>query len=388
VTEGTLLSYRYTRRLSTRVDLTAGAVYDRNQYDTARSQDIQLAGNAIGARTSAFVKSTVKIGSRLTVDLGTDYDVRKSIESVNYRRDTGEVTWDNNLSDRSVHEYSGYGEGTYRFSHWLSLVGGSRLTKNALFGANMSSRVAAIYTPRERHSIKIFWGQAFRAPSLSELYRRSETGGVYGNEDLHPETSESVEAAYVTSFGGLLLKGSVYHVSYDHKIARVPRYPDFVSDPADVSIIYNNSGNFSAKGAEIELTYDVPAIGHAFMNVGYIHGNRGDALPGSNNYNFRYIPEGSVAAGASRQLGAFSVAVVTRWLEATNGFLAPVASHTTADITVGYDQRAGAVRLRHSLFAKDLFGRGAQTPEYLRGHINSVPLGLEPRLGYRLQLSF
>jgi hypothetical protein len=55
---------------------------------------------------------------------------------------------------------------------------------------------------------------------------------------------------------------------------------------------------------------------------------------------------------------------------------------------VGYEQRAGAARLKHSLFAKDLLGGDAQTPEYLRGHVNALQLGLGPRFGYRLQMSF
>jgi hypothetical protein len=203
-----------------------------------------------------------------------------------------------------------------------------------------------------------------------------------------PETSDTVEAAYVGAFRGVVLKGSAYHARYDNKITRVPRYPDFVSDPTDMSITYGNRGRFSANGVELELAYDVPAVGNAFVNVGYIQGDRGDAKPGSNDYNFRYVPKGSITAGVSRQVHDISLAVVGTWLQSTNGFLAEVAGHTSFDITLGYEQRAGAARLKHSLFAKELLSRDAQTPEYLRGHINALPFGLGPRFGYRLQVSF
>jgi outer membrane receptor for ferrienterochelin and colicin len=388
VSNGTLVSYRYTRQLSPRVNLAAGAIYDGSQDDDPRSADNQVAGTTNGYRTSAFAKSSMTIGSHLSIDVGTDYDRRTSIDANNYRRDTGEVLYDNNLHNRSVREYSGSGEGTYRLRGRLRLNGGWRLTKNELFGANLSSRAAAIYTPRERQSLKLFWGQSFRAPSLYELYRRSQRGGLYGNEHLMPETSDTVEAAYVAAFRGVLLKGSAYHARYHNKITRVPRYPDFVSDPADNSATYGNRGHFSANGVELELTYDVPTIGNAFVNVGYVHGDRGDTPLDSNNYNFRYIPKASVTAGGSRQVHGISLAVVGRWVQSTNGFLAAVAGHTSFDVTLGYEQRAGAARLKHSLFAKDLLGRAAQTPEYLRGNINALPLGLGPRFGYRLQMSF
>jgi outer membrane receptor protein involved in Fe transport len=388
VGNGTILSYRYTRPLSSWVDLSAGTAYDGSQNVESRSMDDLTAGKTVGYRTSAFAKSTVKVGPHLSVDLGADYDFRKSIKEIYFRRDTGEVLFNNNLDNRTVHEYSGYGEGTYRPGPRVRLVGGARVTKNQFFGANVSSRVAAIYTPHERHSVKVFWGQSFRAPTLYELFRQSQSGGSFGNERLEPERSDSLEAAYVTSFRGLLLKTSLYHARYRNKITRVPRYPDFVSDPTDTSLTYGNGNQFNANGVEFELTYDVPGIGHAFINTGYVHGDRGDAKPGSDNYNFRYVPASSGAVGFSRQLGAFSVASIGKWLTSTHGFLGPVPGHTSIDVTLGYEHKAGSVQFRHSLLAKDLLGRGAQTPEYLRGRINALPLGLEPRYGYRLRLSF
>jgi outer membrane receptor protein involved in Fe transport len=389
VSNGTLLSYSYTRPFSARADLTAGVVYDENQTDHSRSADDLAAGELAGYRTSAFVKSSVKIGSRLTVDVGMDYDFRKSLHYSDYQRDTGAVLFDNNLANRSVYEYSGHAEAKYRVGSRLNLVVGSRLTKNELFGVHVASRVAAIYTPHERQSFKLFWGQSFRAPTLYELYRESQSGGSFGNVHLDPETSDSLEAAYITSFRKVLLQVSGYHSRYDDKINRVRRYPDFVSDPADDSQIYSNTGRFNANGAELQVTYDVPRMVNAFVNVGYVRGDRGDALNGSNDYNFRYIPEGSVSAGVSKHVHDVSAAVVTTWVQATNGFSAPVPGYLDMNITLGYEQRVGAARLKHSLFAKGLLDSDAQTPEYLRAaSVNSLPLGLGPRFGYRLQVSF
>jgi len=75
-------------------------------------------------------------------------------------------------------------------------------------------------------------------------------------------------------------------------------------------------------------------------------------------------------------------------LQHTNGWQATVPGRTTFDITAGYEQHVGEARLKHGLFVKDLLGRDALTPEYLRGVVNALPLGPGPRFGYRLQVAF
>jgi outer membrane receptor protein involved in Fe transport len=388
VSDGMLFNYSYNRPISARADLTAGVVYDENTRDYPRNAADDTATNTNAFRTSGFAKSSVNIGEHLGVDVGVEHELRKSQHYPNYLRASDVVLSDNNLRNRSVTEDSIYAEATYRRANRLSLVAGSRLTKNEFFGSNVSSRLAAVFTPRERNSFKLIWGQSYRAPSLFELYFETPEKTAFGNIQLRPETSDSIEAAYVASAGGVFVQALVYHARYDDKITRVRRYPNFVSNPADTSLIYVNVGSFSANGAELELTYERPGIGTAFLNLGYVNGDHGDAEPGSNNYNFRYVPKGSASAGLARNIRHFSAIIAGNWLQATNGPLAEVGGHATLDVTGTYEHHAGGELMKHSLFAKNLFGGDSETPEFLRRNLNALPLTLGPMFGYRVQVSF
>ncbi len=385
--EGLLLSYSYTRPFGARADLKGGLVYDRGHRDFPRTGDDAIATDGDAYRASGFLRSSVRVGEHLGVDLGADYERWKSVRYDTHERATGTVRAENNMRDRSVEQYSLYGEAAYRRGR-VSLVAGSRLTKNEFFGSNVSSRAAAVYALGDQNSLKLLWGQSYRAPSLFELYFQTPDNTVYGNLSLKPETSDSLEAAYVASFGKVLVQALAYHARYENKVTRVRRYPDFVSNPKDTSLIYVNRGRFSANGAELELTFDNPKVVSTFLNLGYVHGDRGDATPGSNNYNFRYVPEVSVSAGLSKSVRSLSASVVANWLSATNGWKAEVPGHTTVDATLAYEHQIGGARLRHSAFAKDLSDSKGETPEYTRGNVNAVPLGLGRLVGYRLQVRF
>jgi hypothetical protein len=50
-------------------------------------------------------------------------------------------------------------------------------------------------------------------------------------------------------------------------------------------------------------------------------------------------------------------------VQATNGFTARVPGYTNLDLTLAYERRVGAGRLKHSLYTKGLFSGDALTPE-------------------------
>jgi len=69
---------------------------------------------------------------------------------------------------------------------------------------------------------------------------------------------------------------------------------------------------------------------------------------------------------------------------ALNGLLGQSRFPTNLDITLGYEQRVGAGRLKHSLFAKGLLSSDAQTPEYLRGGVNALDTPVPQRGGSKV----
>lgn len=387
VSDGRLLGYSYVHDISNKGRITAGLVYDWGRRDFSRSRDDSQASSVEAYRVLGFVRSSWTPSSRWGMDLGLDYGYRKSLDYSIYQRATGAISTQNNMENRSVTEYSAYGELTHTRER-LSLRLGSRLTKNEFFGSNVSSRAAAVFTVNDRNSLKLIWGQSYRAPSLFELYFQTPQNTVYGNLDLQPETSSSVELAYVTTFRGLFLQALVYHASYDNKIARVPRYPRFVSDPKDTSTVYVNGDGFKADGLEVDLRYDRPRLVTAFLSLDYVKGDSGDALPGSNHYNFRYVPKLSLSAGLAKSVRGVSVSAIVNHQTDTEGTKADVPAHTTLDASLGYQHGLGRLRVQHSVYAKNALDEEVLTPEYVRGILNDVPMDLGRRIGYHLRLQF
>jgi len=120
----------------------------------------------------------------------------------------------------------------------LELAAGARYDEFDSFGSEISPRLAAAWV-QGTQKIRAAYGQAFRAPAIGELYFP-----FFGNPDLQPERSESVEVGYDRYFEH---RGSVSVTL-------------FSSDYDDL-IVYDNAidrfGNIGAarsRGAEFGLS--------------------------------------------------------------------------------------------------------------------------------------
>lgn len=70
---------------------------------------------------------------------------------------------------------------------------GGRLDNYSSFGTQASPRVGAIWLPSRNNSVKLIYGEAFRAPNANEL---RGTQFFAGSSDLNPETLDSYELSY------------------------------------------------------------------------------------------------------------------------------------------------------------------------------------------------
>jgi iron complex outermembrane receptor protein len=86
-----------------------------------------------------------------------------------------------------------YAQDEYSITRNLILSGGVRYDHYALFGGSTNPRFAVIYNPSKNTSIKIIYGQAFRAPSPYELF-------LAANANLKPETLKAPELDLNHSF--------------------------------------------------------------------------------------------------------------------------------------------------------------------------------------------
>src|SRR6185436_5240915 len=107
-----------------------------------------------------------------------------------------------------------------------------------------------------RQSIKLVLGRAFRAPSLFELYFRTDEETVQGNPDLDPETADTAELTYLASIGPFVGQATAYYAVYDHIVFR---------DLVDDINVYANGPALHAAGAELEVAYRIVDSTDAFI---------------------------------------------------------------------------------------------------------------------------
>ena len=376
---GYLASYTYERRAGSRVSLRGGASYDWQQRDFSRSRDDLNRSNVEGYRASAFATAHIDATSALAFELGADYDYRRSIEYTSYDVPRRVVLAHNNMQGRDLSEYSGFVQTRVNKGRFQLLVG-SRLTRNELFGSNLSCRGTLVFGIGRTSSLKLIAGQSYRAPSFFELYFQPPNNTVWGNPDLEPETSDSYELAYVTSFGRLFGQALVYHAQYKNKIFRQRRAP---LDPRDRSTIYVNGTPFRANGVEVELKYQAPAA-DVFASYNFVDGDRGDEIDGNGHYNFKYVPRHTLSVGLARSVGRLEMSGVLNLQSGVDGPHAPVDGWRTVDLNVAYGHELGALALRHTLSAKNVGDDPEPIPEFVRRNLNDIPSGSGRRLVFTI----
>lgn len=75
--------------------------------------------------------------------------------------------------------------------NWTLTVGG-RLDQYSDFGRVFTPRMGLVWEPNQNFAGKLLYGEAFRAPSFSELYLKNNPSGV-GSETLKPERIKTYE---------------------------------------------------------------------------------------------------------------------------------------------------------------------------------------------------
>lgn len=384
---GYLANYSYSTRFLGRHEATFGLTYDWNERNFPRSADNSSRSNVQGYRATAFATAVLDVSDPLKIEAGFQWEYRRSVEYTNYDPRSDVVTADNNMDGRSVRAVSLFVQGRYDRGP-LGATLGARYSHNQLFGGDVCGRGTFVYALSERTSAKLIVGQSYRAPSLFELYFTTQNRTVYGNPDLVPEKSSSVEISYLRSFSSLFLEAVAYRARYSDKTTRIRRYPIYTSDPEDPSLIYVNGSPFDATGLEVNLKYQRARTIDAFLSYGFIDGNSGDEIPGTEHFNFKYVARHTLAAGASKQIGDWAVAGVFKLWSSRGTPSGRLDTQSTLDLTVSFDQRLSSTDARHALSIKDLFDTRVVYPDYVRQTLEEVPSGLGRRASYTVTVAF
>lgn len=149
-------------------------------------------------------------------------------------------------STESNQKWAIYIQDEYRVAPWLLINAGLRQDHYPFFGDTLNPRLAFIFQPRDRTTLKLIYGTAFRAPNANELYY--EDGySIQKPQHLDPEKITSYEAILeqrLFSNYRMTVAGFAYQI--DDLIRQV-------TDPVTEQAVFQNLDKASAKGVELEL---------------------------------------------------------------------------------------------------------------------------------------
>ncbi|MBS7668701.1 TonB-dependent receptor [Croceicoccus sp. 1NDH52] len=107
----------------------------------------------------------------------------------------------------------------------FKLTGGVRMDDDELYGTHWTPRIYAVWSVSDQITLKGGYSKGFRAPNLRQTLedwgQTSRGGTIYGNPDLEPETSSTIEAALMFKDGGLQGSLTAYETRFNDKITRL-----------------------------------------------------------------------------------------------------------------------------------------------------------------------
>lgn len=174
--------------------------------------------------------------------------------------------------DRSSNNWGVFLQDEYSLFANLNLVAGLRFDHFSTFGDTINPRIALIYRPLAGTSLKYLFGNAFRAPSVYELYYNDGYASQKPNPDLHEETIQSHELVWEQLLGKYFT-GTVTLYSYN-----VQEMISLTTD-ADELLVFKNEDDIDASGFEAELAASFPGgisgrLSYAFQESDYESGDQ------------------------------------------------------------------------------------------------------------------
>src|SRR4029453_5444657 len=102
----------------------------------------------------------------------------------------------------------------FRIGENLTFTAGARYDHHSTFGGTIKPRLTLIYHPPAKETVKLLYGEAFRAPNNYELYYGSGNS-FKTNPDLKPETISTTELVFEKYLGDHMrfaASGYVYRI--------------------------------------------------------------------------------------------------------------------------------------------------------------------------------
>jgi len=179
------------------------------------------------------------------------------------------------LKEATRRIWSIYLQDTWDITDTINLTLGARHDQYNDFGGATSPRSGLTWAFMEDASLKLLYGEAFRAPSFLEMFTTNQPA-IQGNENLAPERIRTYELGLSYKFNKHV-SSSVNYFFNDVKDLIVLR----TLESAQNTSRYENFGDAHIQGVEMETKVDITKGNYVFMNYTFQspEDDDGDDLP-------------------------------------------------------------------------------------------------------------
>ncbi len=247
--ERSFLDLKYEHNFERLMDVTVRLYYDEYKYfgdytwDYSEDEEPYLVVNkdtAVGKWWGTDLMLARELLEKHKLLVGAEYRNNFTQDQKNFDE---EVYLDDRRDSRN---WAIYMQDEYSISEGLLLNIGVRHDHYETFGGSTNPRLALIYSPLEKTTLKIIYGEAFRAPNVYELYY-DDGETQKANPDLGPETIRTYEII-LEQYVGNHIRASVGGFYYEAKDLL-----NLETDPEDDILVYKNVDSVDARGLELEL---------------------------------------------------------------------------------------------------------------------------------------
>ena len=175
--------------------------------------------------------------------VGIDFRNNLRQDQTNYNLNPFQPVLDDQRSSR---EWAVYLQDEFTIAKGLILNAGVRHDQYPTFGGTTNPRLALIYSPRQRTTFKLLYGQAFRAPNNYELYFGDHLS-MEPNPLLRPETIRTEEGIWEQDLGATFRFSASGFAS---------QFTDLTQQQTDLNtglLVFTNSESVQSRGLEVQL---------------------------------------------------------------------------------------------------------------------------------------
>ncbi len=179
------------------------------------------------------------------------------------------------LKEATRRLWSVYLQDVWDITDSLNLTLGIRHDQYSDFGNATSPRGGLTWAFMKNASLKLLYGEAFRAPGFLEMFITNQPA-IQGNEDLEPETIKTYEVGLTYQFNKYVTSSVNYFYNDIENLIVLRTLPTTQNTSR-----YENFGDARVQGIEMETRVDLTKGNYIFMNYTFQEpeDDDGDDLP-------------------------------------------------------------------------------------------------------------